>query len=336
MRRTTVGAFRAIAFLLVFGEHAHAEPEASGIINLDAAHERENLHDVAIDARGQVRVDSSRYYGTKGRVQVEASSRRRMIELERAFVNHRVNKGANIVFGYGKKILGFEYQQGQLKRLTIVRSPVYQKMQSLGLVGRHFHFRTNWKFDRKYDHKLSVSTGVYGPGGFSQMLSLRKTKGQLAYGAWLRYDFTRVDRSAYPAKFRPTPAVVVSGRYKVKKGRVALEGFWGGDAQRSTLNRLIEDYDSVYFAGLKLEGIRHFSLGEGTRISPLFQTSLWADDLSELRRKQVQVLGGVILALRNRLDFMFNAQVVGVTRVQEPWKTGFEERSARLRIRYRF
>lgn len=266
--------------------------------------EVEGMDKATADGTLKLKLETKRAHKVKVSTDLKLNYNDREAFIEELKIDYKVDKRNKWTFGIDKKIIGFEYEHNRRHRLTVRRSPIYQKMEVLGIVGRHY----NLKYDRKLKKKLHLATSIGGDNGrnYNGMLSLQHRKKNAGVGAWYLIEAHRIDQENIPVFVQSYAAW-----YRPEQGAIALELFHGIDADRTEYEKDFGNSRTVHFSGAKLEISSNHHLGGALVLSPLFQTSFLIDDLKNADANTLQFLVGVNLT-RGPLRFAVNAETFGV------------------------
>jgi hypothetical protein len=240
---------------------------------------------VGPQAEVEVRFKTRRVHGTRGVVKMEGRYFRDSVDIERAFIEHEVNKALEFRVGLDKKRLGLEYEQGNRQRLTTDRSWIYQEMDQLGIVGRQLSARV--LSQPLQDVHFDASLGVDGSRDGNLLLRLTHEPLDFGYGTWALIERHRVDKH-----YVPLWAQAVSAWYIGYPLRVVAEVLVGIDPLRSELQQFLGSSRKVFFAGPKVELAVKVPVAESVVVEPLIQASALWHDLEETRQQTVQVVAG--------------------------------------------
>ena len=297
--------FFTIMVILLLPKRAAAFAKPSGHLTLDA--QSKNAYDFDIDMKGEFKLKTKRIEKTRAVATIEAGYQSMSLRLEDLYVDYKSSDRLRLTLGMSKKILGLEYEDSKQDRLTIRRSPIYQKMEAQGLVGRQLNLRAHVRLGKKKDGvKLSGALGGDNSRNFNAQLSVQRIKSEWGYGAWLLGELHRINGT-----FIPVFAESIACWYETKQGRLTLEGFHGIDAQQTELERLFADGRTVHFSGVKLDAAVNIPIGKHLVVSPLAQASFIVDDLAHSETNTVHLLAGVKAEIK-RFRFSFNAETYGV------------------------
>lgn len=293
-----------VLFLAVSGT-ALANDDVSGYVTLHT--KVNNHHDGGSAVVARVRYETPRIEGNRAVVTVEGNYYDRELVLEETYIDRRISPQLKMVAGIDKKILGLEYSENKAKRYTIHRSPIYQKMESLGLVGRQLTLRLIGTPETKPadNMKWSTALGTDGSRNFNLSLSFQRQVNDFGVGAWLLAE-ARKSSTGY----RPALVNVLSLWLHNTRRRIALEIFQGIDPERSEFVATLGQRRNVSFSGAKLELVRRISLGKQYFLSPLVQASWWLDDVTEPGKHSWQTLLGVRLG-HGKLWLSINGEAKG-------------------------
>jgi hypothetical protein len=292
------------AVIFVTTRTAFAKDDVSGFIALQS--KANNHHDGESAVIARIRYETPRVDGNRAVITAEGNYYDRTLVLEDTYIDRKLSPQVTVVAGIVNKTLGLEYTENKVERYTIHRSPIYQKMESLGLVGRQLTLRvTAAPGKRKKDSKWSAALGTDGSRDFNLAISFERQKNGLGMGAWFLAEARKSS-----VGYQPVFANVLSLWAQNERRRLVLELFQGIDPDRSEFAKTIRQQRRVMFLGSKVELVRYIDLGQKIVFSPLFQASLWLDDATEPREYSRQALLGARLQ-RGALRVSINGVVKG-------------------------
>ncbi len=306
---------------------AFVHPDGRVAIEVDSMSESETK----LDVTGRLELVTKRVKKLKAIIEVEASVYDREIVPKDMYIDYKLTKRMKLTLGYNKKILGLEYEMGKKHRLSVHRSPIYQKMEELGIVGRQINLRFLLK-PKKKNHGAYFVGAIGGDNSrdYNVQLSLHRRLNNWGYGLWMLLEAHRID-----GDFIPVLAESLAVWYQSEKWHLVLECFHGVDAERTEFEKNFGTTRSVQFLGPKLEMAINFALGKHAVLTPLFQISFWMDDLINPKQNTIQFLAGINLQIRG-LRFSFNGETHGVNDVNKPGGWSFDRRSFYGEIIYFF
>ena len=255
------------------------------------------------DGTLELKLETKREQKVKARADVELNYNDRELVIEALEIDYRVDKKNRWIAGISKKIIGLEYEYGKRHRLTVRRSPLYDKMAEQGLVGRQYSLA----WDRKLKRKVHVVSTVGGDNGrnFNGMLSMQKKTKRSGAGAWYLLEAHRINQENIPVFVQSYACW-----YRPSQGGVVLELFHGIDAGRTEYEKMFGTRRTVHFTGAKFEISTNHYLGNQIVLTPLFQSTFWMDDLGHTDENTLQFLLGLNLS-RGPLRFAMNVETVG-------------------------
>ena len=308
MTRDSRLLFLLTTLLIVAGPAAAAETWGGyAEINADS----KNRNDTDVDVKAKLELDTRRVEGMKAHIEAEGSAIKREVYLEDVYIDYKFSKKLRATLGYSKKILGLEYETGKKKRLTVHRSPFYQKMESLGIVGRQINLRFDLKLnkEKKTGTFLSGALGGDNSKDFNVQLSLQHKTKYWGAGLWTLIESHRIDGRSILVT-----AETASVWHKSDHASMALELFHGVDAVRTEFQEYLSRKRTVHFMGPKVDLALHFELKKKLIISPVLRASLVFDDIERPEENTLHALGGVHLRW-NRVVVSVNAETYGVNDV---------------------
>lgn len=281
-----------------------------------------NRSKTKVGVTAKIKFKSKRLFRMKAHIDVEGSAVDKDVHFEDVYIDYKFSKKWNASFGYSKKILGMEYEIGRQRRLTIHRSPIYKKMEALGLVGRQITLRFNYQLGKKKSG-TNISAAVGGDNGrdINAALSLQTKYKHWGYGGWALLEMHRID-----GEYIPVFAEALALFYQKQQGQIALELHHGVDAQGTELEKRYGEERTVYFLGPKLNFVMNFILGKTLTLSPLFRTSLVMHDLKNPNENTVEFLIGTKLRW-NDLVISFNAEMYGIKNIHQQNRRDFNRKS---------
>ncbi|HEU5076661.1 MAG TPA: hypothetical protein VFU02_20870 [Polyangiaceae bacterium] len=278
--------------------------ELDGVVRLFV--EKPGKSEAEPEAEVQVKLKTKRRRGTRAVLKVEGRYYDRDLYIKDAYLDHAVNRAHHLRLGIDKKTLGLEYQESSDERLTLHRSHVYQRLETLGLAGRQLEFRWLTR-PRDSDAGMYADLGVGMDGSRNQnaLASLRYRLGPFGWGAWGLIERHRIEHT-----YLPVWAAVCSWWVDTGAIRVATELFGGTDALATEFERTHGDGHTVAFYGPRAEVALRIPLTEHWSLEPFVQGSLLARDAREPSAgHQAQGLAGLNLRSK-RLVFRTNAELV--------------------------
>jgi len=314
----------ALAWLAPATAWAEKTDELDGVVRLFV--EKPGADEAAPEAEVQVRLKTKRRARTRAVLKVEGRYYDRDIVIKDAYLDHAVSRGLRLRLGIDKKTLGLEYQESSRERLTLHRSHVYQRLETLGLAGRQLEFRVLTRPDGGRDGLYAdFSVGMDGSRDQNALASLRYRLGPFGWGSWGLLERHRIEHT-----YLPVWAFVSSWWVETSAIRVATELFAGVDALSTEFERMLGDGHTVAFYGPRGEVALRFPLSERWSLEPFLQGSLLARDAREPSAGyQAQGLLGLNLRSK-RLVFRTNAEIVA----EGGGSAGESDESLQRRARY--
>jgi hypothetical protein len=262
-----------------------------------------------VDAIAEMKYATPRFNKTRAVIKVEGSYYDRTLALEDVFLDYKPDERMKFTLGISKKILGLEYEYDKEYRATIHRSPIYQKMERLGIVGRQLNLRMlSTPARRKKSWKLSGAVGVDGSRDLNAQFSVQAHYGALGVGAWVIAEAHKVSRL-----YSPMLAATFSMWGESARTRATLEAFDGIDTQRSEYHKTFGEGRTVVFFGVKAEVLHEYELTDHLVLSPVVQSSFWFDDVRRSSDNSLQFLVAARISMQ-RLVLSVNAAVTGESR----------------------
>jgi hypothetical protein len=200
-----------------------------------------------------------------------------------------------------------EYQWSSKYRISIHRSPLYQKMEALGMVGRELSLRVIKKPDKGEDGlSLEAAAGANGSFDLNIHFSIRHKIKRWGYGLWGMVEKHRInDRSIF--LWGQTTSIW----YQHRLIRTAAEFIAGVDAQRTDFAITIGEARSVYFYGSKFETGVKIPMRESVEMEPFVQYSLWVNDSIEPENNTMVFLFGLNFHFVEKVVLAFNYELFG-------------------------
>jgi hypothetical protein len=298
-----VGSVLVSLSLFISPNGASAGEKISGYVAVQG--EAEDQVSGGVDVVAQFKYKTRRVHETRAVLSLEGAYYDRSLDLEDAYVDYKPNDELRLTLGVSKKTLGLEYEGDRLERVTIHRSPIYQKMERLGIVGRQLNLRLNLSPEsRKHGStELSSALGMDGGRDLNAQLSLIVRREHFGTGTWFLVEAHKVSRY-----YEPMIAEAFAFWAEAKRTRLTLELFSGIDTQRTEYRRTFEEHGRVLFFGTKLELSHDYHLTSAWKLKPLAQTSFWLDDARAPERHSLQLLAGAQLRVHD-VRMSLNAEV---------------------------
>ncbi|MDJ0766115.1 MAG: hypothetical protein QNJ97_24240 [Myxococcota bacterium] len=283
---------------------------------------------------GRLRLKTKYKYHVRGVFALDASAYDREVIPSRLYMEWQPNKTWRLRMGYTKKIVGLEYEQNKMERLTIHRSSVYQKMKRSGLVGRQLAVGIRFRPCGSKRNTLSLALSHDGSRNsnvtYSAVHKFSGVKG-LRAGVWGIVEIR---------KFKTVGRLIVFANalalwYQKRSVRFALEMVHGIDPDLSHYQMLFENSRKVHFLGPRLEGAYRFRLADKVSLYPLAQTSLTFDDLESTRLNSLQFLVGLNLRIQ-KIVLSINAETIGTKAPKNVGQRRFERKSIYAELVYYF
>lgn len=257
------------------------------------------------DVEAELRLKTPRYKDTRAVITVDGKYYRRSLYLEDLYIDHKFHKNLKLTAGISKKILGLEYENGRQYRATIHRSPIYKKMESLGIVGRQFNLRLSGKATTQNGLNWSAAIGTDGTRDVNLLASLQKPLANAGVGTWLLIEAHKVG-SYYDALY----SQVFSFWYDIDILRMSMELFVGNDTRQTEYNEIFEDGRTVFFSGGKFEALGDYRFSKKVTFNPVFQTSFWMNDMENRLNNSLHFLLGARWRI-GRIAVSLNGRITG-------------------------
>ena len=327
-----VASIFALAAVMLCGVSARAakikKMKLDGHIAIQG--EMENTDKMGVDdVEAKLTLKTPRYKGTRAVIAVEGKYYRQVVYFEDLYIDHKFNDRIQLTAGISKKVLGLEYENSSRYRATIHRSPVYQQMEKVGVVGRQLNFKLNVRSKKHDGFRLSCALGADGTRDVNLLFSLQKPLGVLGVGTWLLLEAHKVN-SYYDPLYFQTFALWSDLEYL----RISLELFAGNNSNETEYNEIFGDNRTVFMGGAKFETLTRFRFTKVVTLSPVFQTSFWASDLDHYLNNTLQFLLGARLQVR-RISISLNGSITG-DRLESSWRRSFDDKAIYVEMRYDF
>ncbi|MBN2527290.1 MAG: hypothetical protein JXR76_12920 [Deltaproteobacteria bacterium] len=299
--------------------------------NVEVGVDVENKNNTKVDVEAELKFKSKRAAGLQAEVEAKASGVDRDAHLEDVLVDYRFSKKLHINLGYSKKILGLEYEQGKQTRLSIHRSSMYRKMESLGLVGRQINLRLEAKLGKKKKRLfLSAALGGDNSRDYNLQFSIKKRFRDLGVGVWTLLEQHRIDKD-----FMTVYAEVASAWYETDAGKVTLEVIHGVDAIRTEYLSLLKKDRTVHFLCPKMDMAKFITLGKETALVPFVQAGMVFDDLDNAADNSLLFAAGTRFQWHG-LRIGLNVEAIGVKDPTKKNHRDFHRRSFYGQVIYFF
>ena len=268
--------------------------------------EMENTDNIGIDdVEAELTLKTPRKKRTRAVITVDGKFYRRCVYLEDLYIDHRFNSKLRLTVGISKKVLGLEYENGRKYRASIHRSPIYQKMESLGIVGRQFNLKLSGKTGSGDGLKWSGALGADGTRDMNALVSIEKPFGNFGVGTWLMLEAHKVG-----SYYDPAYSHVFSFWANTDFLRIAIELFTGNDTKQTEYNEIFGDDRIVFFGGTKFEVRGKHRFSKELTLNPVFQTSFWTNDLDNYLDNTLHFLLGARFKFQ-RIAVSLNGEITG-------------------------
>lgn len=309
-RRTSRGLLAAAAACAALHWARPCEagkPKLSGVVRGGY----EVLDRIGPQAEAELRLKTGRVHGTRAVAKIEARYFREGVDLERAYVEHRVLKGLEFRMGLDKKRLGLEYEQGNQERMTTTRSLIYQEMEELGLVGRQLSVRaaTEPIVDEVF---VDLTVGLDGSHNANVILRATREPGDFGYGTWALFERRRVDKGYDFAWVQALSAWYISSDL-----RLVAELLGGIDPVRTELEAIFSAPRTVFFFGPKVEAAVRVDVSDWLAVEPMLQASMLWHDLQDTRIHSIGGVAGCNLYLWDMMVAL-EAHLLGERQLESP------------------
>jgi hypothetical protein len=295
-----LGAFPALAF------------KAEG--RLDIGMRADPREDASAYYEAEVDIETERVEGARAAVEIGADADSREVEVNEALIDIKYGESPwRLKFGLGKKILGWEYEDGATKRLSTRRSLIYRYLEPISLVGREY------LVSLAYDNlRASLHYNAFGTESLALAHEFALSE-ESVWGHWL----TLGNNGGH--------AVVSGFKSKAEDGtRWGAELFLGQDPAATQFEKSYVDGDRVLFAGARVE----YGLGLGAWMPYLLLSHLLRD-LRESGTDEQQALLGLRWTSETRLALTLEFDFTGVDSM-DGRERSWEQSSARFEARYVF
>lgn len=144
------------------------------------------------ELEAELRFKTKRVQGLRAVVKFEGQYFRDSVELEDGYLDYKYDESLRIQLGVNKKRVGLEYEQGRRRRVSPERSFLYQKLETIGVVGRQLNLRVLTKPRRGL--VVDGTLGTNGSRDLNALIHIAQSHGALGYGTWGLLERHRVDK----------------------------------------------------------------------------------------------------------------------------------------------
>ena len=326
---------RFLFFVFLFTQAASAKIKAEDLrfdgrldfgIKDGVTESSDEIYELEID------VETKRNNGNKLEIEIESNSETNVFQLNEGFVDHEFQSQNRLLFGKGKKTLGFEYENDKSERLAISRSLVYQYIEVFNFVGYDFFTEYEWRIQNPENEKsyklatLSVHSNQSEDIGFiySRLLNPDYKSWKTMLWALFQADKARRD-------YQAVGLFVIGAEKRINNEVITFEFFYGKDPVMSEFERDYNNNEEVFFAGLKTE--------YGYRIEdymPYIQLGYVAKRIDVPGFDQIQLLLGTRFFLDEDLSFAFEIDGQLNSSELKPWIKYADDSEFKIELRYLF
>ncbi|MCK9521846.1 MAG: hypothetical protein M0R76_02230 [Proteobacteria bacterium] len=257
------------------------------------------------DVEAELRYESPRFHDFTAHIAIEGRFFKGTLGLEDAWMDYRIRKQRHLSLGLSKKILGLEYAEGRFERLTIHRSPLYQKLADLGMVGRQLNLRYTHGPQKRDGNGFSAALGADGNRDYNLILSGHHRHALWGAAMWGLLESRKIGHHRMWVYGESAALWFTPHRHRLR-----LEVFHGRDQPRSEFAKLFGGAQHVMYLGIKGEAATAFVPVSALRIEPFFQTAFWYDDLRDPAHNTLHFTLGSRVVYR-RLKFSLNLETQG-------------------------
>lgn len=329
----------SIAFAEAHGEGSGAErekdkPKVKIEGRISAGFELEEFKNGRSSHDAELGFETRRKRGTRAVASMRGQSDDSAVVLEDAYIEHELEKGEDLLGGQMKKRLGLEYAQSDRERLTVRRSPLYQKLEEFAYVGREMTLRYNLDADLKAGDR-----GYQASLGYSESIDVNVTLhveqpfagGDMSAGVWALLQSDRIDAGR---QFVFAAVMSLWSNHEGRRFQVELMG--GVDPYMSEFARTYGDGEQVHYAGAKVQYGVSFPLSDGERIEPLVQASWIAHDVDAKGYDTLQLLLGGNYWLSEELRLALNVEGIGTNSPIDLSERAYGDSNATFEATYYF
>lgn len=282
----------------------------------------------------EIEFETKRKQGTRAVTSFRAKSKDTAVVLEDAYIDHKIEDGESLYVGQTKKRLGLEYHKKDSERLTIERSPVYQKLEEFAFVGREMTIRWEQEPDLKAGER-----GYQASVGYSESIDANVilhteqpfSGGDFSAGAWLLLQSDRID-----AGRQLVYATILSLWTNLDDHRFQFELVGGKDPFMSEYERAFGDGKPVHFAAAKAQYGLGIKTAADNLLEPLVQTSVVTHDLETPGYNTIQLLIGFNYWMSDALRVAFNIEGIGTNSPLDLKTRAYNDSNARIEATYYF
>jgi hypothetical protein len=278
---------------------------------------------------GKIDAESERKNGTKGVLGLKARSKDdAKLFMEEAYIDHRLTEG-KIQIGQNKKQFGLEYEYSERKRLTIDRSPIYQKIEEFAFVGHEPTVRYENLPSENGGPSYATSFGYSGSQEPYAIFFVNPKTDDTQFGAWTLFQGDRLNNAT-----QLVGAVMLSAWSHEKPNSFEVETIYGIDPFETAWEREFTGR-KVFFTGLKLGYGRWVAWGgEETNTQLVVQTNHIMHDTKTPDYSTSQFLLGVNYHVHDDFVIAGDIELIGKHSREADSDMNYDDSNIKIQVEY--
>lgn len=287
----------------------------------------DEIYDLEID------LETKRKNGNKLVMEFESNSETNQFILLEGYVDRELENENRFLFGKGKKILGFEYENPTRKRLAVSRSLMYQFVEDFAFVGYDYFAAYEWRVaDPSKEGSTKEVSRVSLHSNQSEDFGIIYSHNFTPFSEWRNMIWTLLQADKARRDYQLVGMIVAGSEKRTDTEHITFEIFYGKDPAQSEFERDFDNKEDVFFAGAKAE----YGLLVAEDLFPYTQVTYLAQRLDESGYDLLQALLGLRYILDEDLSVAFEFDGLQSSSRSNPWSKNWDQSEFKIELRYHF
>lgn len=277
-------------------------------------------------------IETKRKNKNKLSLEFESNSETNQFVLIEGYVDRELDSKNRILFGKGKKKLGFEYENPTRRRLAISRSLMYQHVEDFSFVGYDYFFSYQWRKPTEEEGKEVLIDSLALHSNQSEDFGLIHTHNFTPESDWRVMSWLLLQADKARRDYQLVGMAVLGAEKRNEAEHMTFEVFYGKDPAQSEFERDFDNKEQVFFAGAKAE----YGVLVDEDLFPYTQISYLAQRLDETGYDLTQALLGLRMIMDEDLSVAFEFDGLQSSARSNPWNKNWDESEFKIEMRYLF
>ena len=277
-------------------------------------------------------LETKRRNQNKLRVELESNSETDQFVLIEGYVDRKFENENRLLFGKGRKTVGFEYLNTRGKRLAVNRSLMYQYVEDFSFVGQDFFVSYQWRTPSTEEDKEILVDAISFHSNQPEDFGLIHMHNFTPHSEWRVMSWVLLQADKARRDYQLVGMTVLGAEKRNAEEHITYEIFYGKDPSQSEFERDFDNKEEVFFAGAKAE----YGFLMAPDIFPYTQVTYLAQRLDEPGYDLLQALLGFRYILGEELFISFEFDGLQTSMRSNPWSKNWDQSEVKAEIRYMF